>query len=126
MDLALNKVGFYFFVFGGVLVQYNLHYFVKKTSHDNSSHFTWSEKNRTVHFLLAITGLIFIITGVFSFQLNHYFFLLLLGIITLLYSLPVLPFTKRKPLKDFGILKIIVLLLFLTVITVWFPIHQVR
>lgn len=125
MHLPLNKPGFYFFVFGGVMVQYNLHYLVKKTSHSNSSHFEWSKKNRFTHLLLAGAGMALLIIGVFSFELHHFIFLLVLGAITLLYSLPLLPFASKRRLKDFGILKISTLVVLWTVITVWFPIDQV-
>lgn len=126
MHLPLNKPVFYFFVFGGVMVQYNLHYLVKKTSHANSSHFEWSKKNRHIHLFLTIVGLVLLTTGVFSFALNHFNFLLILGIITILYSLPLLPFTNKKRLKDFGVLKIFTLVLLWTVITVWFPLDQLN
>ena len=122
--LPLNNIGFYSFVFGATLVQYNLHYLAKKTALPNSMRFQWSKKNTGTHKVLTITGLIFIITGLFSFQLHHFIFLLLLGFITLLYSLPVMPFTRRKRLKDFGVLKIITLTLLWTLVTVWFPVSQ--
>ena len=124
LHLPLNNIGFYSFVFGATLVQYNLHYLVKKTAVPNSMRFRWSKQNASTHKILAGIGLILIIAGLFSFQLHHFIFLLLLGIITLLYSLPVLPFTNRKRLKDFGILKIITITLLWTMVTVWFPVSQ--
>lgn len=126
LHLPLNKPGFYFFVFGGVLFQYNLHYFVKKTAHFNSSYLNWSQKNRGLHLILAGVGILFILTGVFDFKIYHFFILLILGLITLIYSLPLLPFTHKKRLKDFGILKITTLVLFWTLITVWLPATQVN
>jgi 4-hydroxybenzoate polyprenyltransferase len=124
LHLPLNNIGFYFFVFGATLVQYNLHYMVKKTAIQGSTRFQWSKRNVNVHKILAGIGLILIIAGLFSFQLRHFIFLLLLGFITLLYSLPVLPFKTRKRLKDFGILKIITITLLWTTVTVWFPVSQ--
>jgi 4-hydroxybenzoate polyprenyltransferase len=124
LHLSLNNIGFYSFVFGATLVQYNLHYLVKKSALPNSMRFQWSKKNAHVHKILAGAGLILIIAGLFSFQLHHFIFLLLLGAITLFYSLPVLPFTNKKRLKDFGVLKIFTLTLLWTLVTVWFPISQ--
>jgi 4-hydroxybenzoate polyprenyltransferase len=46
------------------------------------------------------------------------------GIVTLLYSFPVLPFTNKKRIKDHGVLKIITLSIIWTIITVWFPVDQ--
>lgn len=124
LHLPLNNPGFYFFIFGATLVQYNLHYLVKKTALSNSTRFQWSKRNTYTHKILAGAGLILIIVGLFSFQLRHFIFLLLLGLITLLYSQPVLPFKNRKRLKDFGILKIITLTILWTIVTVWFPVSQ--
>lgn len=125
MHIPLNKAGFYLFVFGGVMVQYNLHYLIKKTSHAGSSHFEWSQKNRRMHLFLIIAGLLCIITGVFSLSLKQLVLLSIAGIVTLLYSLPLLPFRGRKRLKDFGVLKIMVLVVMWTLVTVWLPAGQV-
>jgi len=124
LHLPLNNIGFYSFVFGATLVQYNLHYLAKKSALPHSMRFQWSKKNRTAHQALACAGVILIIAGLFSFQLHHFIFLLFLGAITLFYSLPVLPFTNKKRLKDFGVLKIITLTLLWTLVTVWFPVSQ--
>ena len=124
LHLPLNNAGFYSFVVGATLVQYNLHYLAKKTALPDSMRFQWSKKNAHTHKVLVGAGLILIIAGLFSFQLHHFIFLFLLGIITILYSLPVLPFTNRKRLKDFGILKIFTLVMLWTLVTVWFPISQ--
>ncbi|MEO6455892.1 MAG: UbiA family prenyltransferase [Ginsengibacter sp.] len=124
MHLPLNKPGFYFFVFGGVMVQYNIHYIVKKNSYAESSRLKWSKKNRGTHSLLIIAGLVLLITGLFCFKRSDFIFLLIPGIITLMYSLPLLPLANKKRLKDFGILKIITLVMIWTVITVWLPVHE--
>jgi len=124
LHLPLNNIGFYSFVFGATLVQYNLHYLAKKSALPDSMRFQWSKKNRVTHQALACTGLILIIAGLFTFQLRHFIFLLLLGVITLSYSQPVMPFATKKRLKDFGILKIITITLLWTLVTVWFPVSQ--
>lgn len=108
------------------MVQYNLHYLVKKNAHSNSSHFKWSNKNYTTHLFLTGAGMFSLIIALFNFKLHHYLLLLVFGIITLLYSLPVLPLANKKRLKDFGILKIIMLVLLWTLVTVWFPVDQVN
>lgn len=108
------------------MVQYNLHYLIKKTSHINSSHFEWSAKNRKTHLVLICAGLLFVIAGFLNFKLNHFILLVILVIITLIYSIPVLPSGNKKRLKDYGILKIITLVLLWTVITVWFPADQIH
>lgn len=124
LHLQLNSVTFYFFVFGATLLQYNLHYLVKKSAISNSMQFEWSRKNKPTHIQLMVVGLILIIAGLLSFHLHHFILLMILGVITLLYSQPILPFKTKKRIKDFGILKISTLVLMWTLVTVWFPANQ--
>ena len=124
LHLPLNNFSFYAFIFGGTLLQYNLHYLFKKSAVEGSDRLTWSQKNKTTHRLLIITGIIPVITGLFHFSLYHIILLLVSGIITLLYSVPVLPFKHKKRIKDFGVLKIVTLALVWTLVTVWLPVEQ--
>ncbi len=124
LHLPLNSISFYAFVFGATLLQYNLHYLVKKTAVINSERLKWSQNNNTVHKILIATALILILISLFSFQLQHFIFLGILGIITLLYSLPILPFKGKRRIKDFGFLKIFTLVLMWTIVTAWFPVQQ--
>lgn len=124
LHLQLNGISFYGFVFGATLIQYNLHYFIKKTANQDSTRFRWSEGNKDVHRVLLLTGLVLVITSLFNFHLRHFLFLVLLGGISLLYSYPLLPFGQKRRIKDFGLLKIITLSLMWTLVTVWFPIVE--
>jgi 4-hydroxybenzoate polyprenyltransferase len=124
LHLPLNNFSFYSFIFGATLLQYNLHYLFKKSAVKASDRLAWSQKNKTTHWLLIITGIIAVITSLFSFSFYHVIFLFTSGIITLLYSLPVLPFKHKKRIKDFGLLKIVTLALIWTLVTVWFPAGQ--
>ena len=80
--------------------------------------------NKTTHCLLITTGIIPVIMSLFSFGIYQFIFLFVSGIITLLYTVPVLPFKSKKRIKDFGILKIVTLALIWTLVTVWFPAGQ--
>jgi len=124
LGVPLNSISFYSFVFGATLLQYNLHYLLKKSAVKNSDRLAWSQKNNPTHWLLVFVALILIIGSLFSFQLHHFVFLLIMGIITFLYSIPVLPFKEKKRIKDFGLLKILTITLLWTLVTVWFPIEQ--
>jgi 4-hydroxybenzoate polyprenyltransferase len=124
LHLPLSNISFYAFVFGATLIQYNLHYFIKKTANQNSTRLNWSAQNRGLHRILVLIGLVLVITSLFSFHLRHFLFLILLGLISFLYSVPILPFRQRKRIKDFGLLKIITLSFMWTLITVWFPIVE--
>lgn len=124
LGVPLNAHGFYSFVFGATLVQYNLHYVSKTEAVSGSLRLAWSKRNRQIHFILLAAGIALIIYSLFSFQLRHFFILLLLGVIASVYSFPVLPFGKKKRLKEYGLLKIITLSLLWTLVTVWFPVNN--
>ncbi len=124
LQLPFNNISFYFFVAGATVVQYNLHYLVKTTAVMGSERLSWSLQNKNLHIVLFIIGCIFIIISLFSFRLQHFFILLILGAIAFLYSFPALPFGKKKRIKDYGFLKIITLALFWTLVTVWFPVSD--
>ena len=126
LHLRLNNLSFYLFVFGATLVEYNMHYLYKTTAIVNSARLLWSSKNKGVHTILIAVGVSLIIYSLFSFHLKHFIFLLVLGGIAFLYSFPFLPFTNKKRIKDFGLLKIITLALLWTLVTVWFPVDEIN
>ena len=105
LGISLNSVEFYLFVFGATLIQYNLHYLFKTTAINDSKRLAWSLKNKKVHKILIALGVIMVIYGLFSFQLHHFLVLLVLGIISILYSFPLLPFTKKKTDQRFWLIK---------------------
>ncbi len=120
--VPLNNFSFYAFVFGATIVQYNLHYIVKKVAAQNSERLLWSQRNKNIHLILLIAGCFLILFSLFSFHLKHFFILFILGCISFLYSFPFLPFPKKRRIKDYGFLKIITLALLWTLVTVWFPV----
>lgn len=125
LQLPFNSVGFYVFVFGATLVQYNLHYVSKTVAIDGSPRLHWSKHQKRTHYILIGMGIVMIIYGLVNFPLHHYVVLLTLGVIGFVYSFPFLPVMgTRKRLKDFGLLKIITLSLMWTLVTVWFPANQ--
>lgn len=124
LGVPLNHFSFYCFVFGATLAQYNLHYVAKKIAVKNSERLRWSLNNRNIHLILLMTGIVLILFSFFSFHLKHYAILICLGGIAFLYSFPVIPFGKKKRIKDYGILKIITLSLLWTLVTVWFPVNN--
>ena len=103
-----------------------MHYLFKTTAVANSKRLAWSLKNKSIHKILIVFGVALILYSLFSFHLKHFIFLLGLGAISFLYSFPFLPFTNKKRIKDFGLLKIITLSLLWTLVTVWFPVDEVN
>lgn len=126
LGVPLNNTSFYCFVFGATLVQYNLHYLLKKTAVANSERLNWSQKNSGIHIIFLVTGIALILFSLFSFHLEHFIVLALLGCISVLYSFPLLPFGKKRRIKDYGFLKIITLALLWTLVTVWFPVNGLQ
>ena len=124
LHLPLNTFSFYCFVFGATLAQYNLHYLVKTTAVKDSRRLAWSSKNKLIHKVLLGAGIALILFSFLSFRLHHFIILAILGAIALLYSFPVIPFGKKKRIKDYGFLKIITLALLWTLVTVWFPVNN--
>ena len=124
LHLPLNTFSFYCFVFGATLVQYNFHYLVKTSAIKNSERLAWSLQNKIVHKILLGTGAVLIMFSFLSFRLHHFIILAILGSIAFLYSFPVIPFGKKKRIKDYGFLKIITLALLWTLVTVWFPVNN--
>lgn len=122
LDVPFNNFSFYCFVFGATIVQYNLHYIVKKVAVKNSERLSWSQQNKNIHLILLIAGCFLILFSLFSFHLEHFIILFILGCISFLYSFPFLPFAKKRRIKDYGFLKIITLSLLWTLVTVWFPV----
>jgi 4-hydroxybenzoate polyprenyltransferase len=82
----------------------------------------WSAKNRNLHRILLAAGVFLILFSLFSFHLHHFIILGILGVIAFLYSFPIIPFGKKKRIKDYGFMKIITLSLLWTLVTVWFPV----
>ena len=121
LGLPFNNFSFYCFVFGATLLQYNLHYVSKTVAVKDSLRFEWSQRNKGIHIVLLIAGFLLIIFSLFSFRLQHFFVLIILGAIAFLYSFPILPFGRKKRIKEYGILKITTLALLWTLVSVWFP-----
>lgn len=122
LHLPLNIISFYCFVFGATLAQYNLHYLVKTSAVKNSRRLAWSLKNKNLHKILFAIGIGLILFSFLSFRLHHFIILGILGVIAFLYSLPIIPFGKKRRIKDYGFVKILTLALLWTLVTVWFPV----
>lgn len=124
LHLPLNTFSFYAFVFGATLAQYNLHYYVKRKAVPGSDRFIWSASHMKVHATFFVIGGLTICISVFFLHTSHIMALFVMCLISLLYSLPILPFKNKKRIKDFGLLKIITLSLLWTLVTVWFPLVE--
>jgi hypothetical protein len=123
LSLPLNNFAFYLFVFCATILQYNLHYLIKKKANFNSERFSWSQRNKQLHKIFSAISFAGVSISLFFLQLQHFKVVAVLCIIATLYSFPVLPL-KKKRLKEFGLLKIIILSLEWALVTVWLPLAQ--
>ena len=123
LGIPLNHWSFYCFVFGATLVQYNLHYYFKQPTGFPSERDDWSVRHRGTQKGLLALGTLLILGSVGFLQPRHFGVLAVLSLVALFYSLPLLPFGKRR-LKEYGYLKILLLSLEWTLVTVWFPADQ--
>jgi len=75
---------------------------------------------------LVSAAIALIIYSLFSFPFRQLHIMVMLGIVAFVYSFPILPFKNKKRIKDFGLLKILTLALLWTLVTVWFPVHELN
>jgi 4-hydroxybenzoate polyprenyltransferase len=121
LGLPFNSFYFYLLVFSATLGQYNIHYYIKRDARPDSDRYFWSIRHLNTHLILNIIGAAGVLTGLFHLKTANLVVLAVIAGITILYSFPLLPFRKKKRLKDFGLLKILTLSYVWTLITVWFP-----
>lgn len=109
------------FVAANTLCIYNLHYFIKRIPPGVSDRADWSARHKWVHPLLILLAGLLSLFCLFHLPLRVIAVSVGLGLLSLGYSLPVLPFPRKKRLKDWGILKLILLSLVWTCVTVLMP-----
>jgi hypothetical protein len=109
------------FIFGSSLIVYNVHYLVKKSSGVVSDRVRWTTRNRYWNYEMLGLGTLACLVLVWFMPLRLLLGCGLLGLLSFAYSLPLLPGTNKKRLKDFGRIKIAVLSIVWTVVTAVLP-----
>lgn len=110
------------FVFANTLLVYNIHYYTKKLPKNISDRADWSIENKRIHHVVLIIAVFFSLFSLYFLPLKIILACGFLGLLSFAYSLPLLPFGEKRKLKEYGILKIILLSLVWTVVTVYLPI----
>ena len=78
------------FVFFSTMCSYNFHWYLTTHSATGSERLQWAVKNKTLHFILYLAGLIG--SGFFFFMLREHWYWIAIGaFVTFLYSAPKLP-----------------------------------
>lgn len=109
------------FVAANTLCIYNLHYFIKKIPPGLSDRADWSAAHRWVHPVLILAGALLSLVCLFLLPFPVIAVSVGLGLLSLGYSLPVLPFPHKRRLRDWGILKLFLLAMVWTSVTVLMP-----
>lgn len=109
------------FVAANTLCIYNLHYYIKRIPPGISDRADWSARNKWIHPFLIALGCLLSLYCLFFLPFKVIAVSVGLGLLSLGYSLPVLPFPQKKRLKDWGILKLFLLALVWTCVTVLMP-----
>lgn len=109
------------FVAANTLCIYNLHYYIKNIPPGISDRADWSARHKWVHPLLIVSGGVISFVCLFYLPYKVILVSVALGLLSLGYSLPILPFPQKKRLKDWGILKLMLLSVVWTSVTVLMP-----
>ncbi len=109
------------FIAANTLCIYNIHYYVKNIQPGVSDRADWSRRHRWLHVFFIFGGAVFSLICLWFLPFKVICVSIFLGVLALGYSLPVLPFPQKKRLKDWGILKLILLSTVWTSVTVVMP-----
>ncbi len=109
------------FVAANTIGIYNIHYFIKRLPSGVSDRADWSQENKWIHPLLIALAGIASFACLFYLDVQVILVSVVLGILSLAYSLPILPFPQKKRLKDWGILKLLLLSFVWAAVTVLMP-----
>ncbi|MBS1771693.1 MAG: UbiA family prenyltransferase [Bacteroidetes bacterium] len=107
-------------VFASTLAVYNAHYLVKRSAPDVSERYNWSQNYMFLHYSIFAIGLAGILISLYFLPVKIFICCAILGILSFAYSLPLLPFEKKR-LKDFGWIKIWILTMVWSIVTSVLP-----
>jgi 4-hydroxybenzoate polyprenyltransferase len=108
-------------VFGATLFQYNLPYVINLSAQKNRTGVFFLSSTSIHHWLAGIAAILMLVS-VFSLTVLQILLFAGVGVLTILYSFNLVPFTAGRRLKDYGLAKIITLTFLWVVITVVLPI----
>ena len=94
-------------VFGSTLLVYNIHHTIKKPPRIPYGLSLLTKRYKMSYIILSVVGCALVAVGLWGAPANLVVVSVVLGFISLAYSLPVLPFKSKKRIRDFGWLKIL-------------------
>ncbi len=113
---------FLFFVFFSTITSYSFHWYLTTESAIPSPRIEWGERNKTLHLVLFIIGIIG--TGIFFFYLLDYWhWLAVSALITFLYTAPKIPHPLFRSLRKIAVGKTLFLAMVWMFVTTILPIE---
>ncbi len=87
-------------LFSGTLLVYNLHFILRTIANVDEEH--WSKYRSWWHCVMVCVGILGLLFSIF--QLSAYVLLWcgVMGVLSVMYSFPLLPFAGKRRLKDYG------------------------
>lgn len=113
---------FLLFVFFGTLCSYSFHWYLTPAAFGGSYRTDWSVRNKKLHFLLFLVGMVGSVFYVWQLR-AHWQWLLATAFITFLYSAPKMPYRPSLFLRRIAIAKTIFLAYAWTHITAFLPLE---
>lgn len=92
-------------LFGATLLEYNVHHLVNRR-HDGPD---WASNAQQVHWALSALGMLLCLSALPRLSAATLVACVLLGLLSFAYSTPLLPHRFKTRLKDYGLIKIVVL-----------------
>jgi hypothetical protein len=115
-------------ILGGVLIVYNTHFLLQKSTPELSDRFGWSQHYRLWHYISIIIGAGCLVISLFKMPAIILQTCIVLALLSFAYSVPMLPLKEKKRLKYYGWIKIILLATVWTIVTAVLPMlyHNMR
>jgi 4-hydroxybenzoate polyprenyltransferase len=95
----------HYLIIGSTMIEYNVHHLFNLPRDGKS----WSPWAIPIHWIISIVGVVLCLIALPHLSMNVLIGCGALGILSLAYSTPLLPFRYKQRLKDYGLLKIHIL-----------------
>lgn len=106
-------------LFCSTLLVYNLHFILRTRVSVDEEH--WSKYKNLWHWVMVAVGSVGLVFSLFQLSADILLWCVVMGAFSILYSFPLLPFTGKRRLKDYGWGKIISLVAVWTIATSILP-----
>ncbi len=107
-------------LFCSTLLVYNLHFILRTRAHVDEEH--WSKYKSMWHWVMVAVGSVGLFFSLFYLSAEILLWCAVMGVCSFMYSFPLLPFSNKRRLKDYGWGKIVSLVVVWVIATSVLPI----